>query len=227
MDAVATNARRSLSDAADRLRTRVLHELKSVNKPILLVTSAVPGEGKSTLAAELSRSMARGGLKTLLIDADFFRPAVHRHFKLPQAPGFSEVLRAEVSMPGPDQACTPGGVCVLPAGLVDERALAELSRGSFAAKIAEARAAFDVVIIDSSPVEAAVHPLVLGLSVDGVLISVLSRVSCVPPTQAAYRKLTDLGIHILGSVMSGVATSSRYNSYYYTPGHESEQHRMA
>src|SRR4029079_4002211 len=83
-------------ESFDALRTLLLHEASVEKTRVIMVTSAGPGEGKTTLAGHLANSLARAGRQTLLIDAALRRPAVHEHFELPMVPGFSESLLGEV-----------------------------------------------------------------------------------------------------------------------------------
>src|SRR5262249_31644163 len=81
-------------ESIDALRTLLLRESEGAR--VVLLTSGVAGEGKRTWASPRASSLARAGRKTLLIDGDLRRPAVHQLFELPMQPGFSEVLLAEV-----------------------------------------------------------------------------------------------------------------------------------
>lgn len=89
------NSSLALVEAIDTTRTMLLHAggMRSV-----LVTSAVSGEGKTSLAGHLAISLARGGFRTLLVDGDFHSPSAHRLFGLPDGPGLSEALRGEAQL---------------------------------------------------------------------------------------------------------------------------------
>src|SRR5581483_5784924 len=78
----------------DALRTLLLRGAGE-GPQVFMVTSAVGGEGKTTLAAQLASSLARAWRKTVLIDGDLSKPAAHRRFDVPLEPGLSEVLRGE------------------------------------------------------------------------------------------------------------------------------------
>src|SRR5262249_48176998 len=85
-------------ESIDAIRTRLLHEADTRSTRVVMVTSATGGEGKTTLAAALASSLARAGRKTLLLDGDLRRPAVHQLFEIAPHPGFSEALIGEVEI---------------------------------------------------------------------------------------------------------------------------------
>ena len=85
-----------LLESIDATRTMLVHAARTGSHRVVMITSAVGGEGKTSLASHLATSLARSGLQTLLIDADLRSPSIHRLFDLPVAAGLSEVLRGEV-----------------------------------------------------------------------------------------------------------------------------------
>lgn len=84
-----------LMDSVDSARTMLLHHNGKDPLKVVLITSAVSGEGKTTLSSQLAQSLARAGLRTLLIDGDLRKPDTHRLFGLGGERGLSDVLRAE------------------------------------------------------------------------------------------------------------------------------------
>ncbi len=170
---------------------------------VLLVTSAGPGEGKTTLAAHLASSLARAGRKTLLIDGDLRRPGVHQLFELPQQPGFSEVLLGEVEAPDAVQNTPQDGLSVLAAGQWDREVMQALARDGLEGVFERLREEFDFIVIDSHPVLSATDSLLLGQQVDAVILSVLRDVSQTPRVYAASQRLAALGVRVLGAVVNG------------------------
>ena len=115
----------------------------------LLVTSAAPGEGKTTTAANLASAHAEQGKATLLIDGDLRRPSVHRNFNIPSVVGLSNVLMGEI---GWRQALVRiegvAGSYVLPAGPPSRRAADLVGRG-LSQLLEEAAAEYDLVVLDA------------------------------------------------------------------------------
>jgi len=81
----------------DATRTMLVHAAKQQGLRVIMVTSALKGEGKTMLASHLAVSLARGGFRTLLIDADLRYPAVHRQFNLPSLPGWVSCCAANTA----------------------------------------------------------------------------------------------------------------------------------
>jgi capsular exopolysaccharide synthesis family protein len=183
-----------------------------------MVTSPGSQEGKTTLSAHLAASLARAHRKTLLIDADTRRPCIHRLFDLPRQPGLSQVLTGEVDVA---EAVRPGsidGLFVLTVGPFDPEAMNTGSKRSFEKLFARLRQEFDYIIVDSCPVLPVVDSLLIGVRVDGVILSVRPRMSQLPRLVEAYERLRGAGIPVLGAVLNGVPASIySYESRYLLP----------
>ena len=190
-------------ESFDAIRTQLLKDDGAEAARVLLVTSAGPGEGKTTLAAHLASSLARAGRKTLLIDGDLRRPGVHQLFELPQQPGFSEVLLGEVEAADAVQATPQDGLSVLAAGQWDREVMQALARDGLEGVFERLREEFDFLVIDSHPVLSATDSLLIGQQVDAVILSVLRDVSQTPRVYAASQKLAALGVRVLGAVVNG------------------------
>ena len=92
-----------LLESIDATRTMLVHAARSGSHRVIMIASALPGEGKTSLASHLATSLARSGQKTLLIDADLRCPSIHRLFDLAPDPGLSELLRGEICARGCDR----------------------------------------------------------------------------------------------------------------------------
>jgi succinoglycan biosynthesis transport protein ExoP len=190
-------------DSVDAIRTLVLHQAQAAGTRVVMVTSAVEGEGKTTLASHLAGSLARAGRKTLLIDADLRQPAVHQLFEAPMQPGFSEVLLGEVEVADAVQATTIDGLSLVAAGQWDREVIQSLARGGMEGVFEKLREEFDFIIVDSHPVLAAADALQIGQHADAVLLSVLKQVSQMPRVYTACQRLAALDIRVLGAVVCG------------------------
>jgi capsular exopolysaccharide synthesis family protein len=190
-------------ESIDAIRTLLLHDAASQGTRVVMVTSAVEGEGKTTLAAHLASSLARAGRKTLLVDADLRQPAVHQLFELPLQPGFSEVLLGEVEVVDSVQATTLDGLSVITAGQWDREVILSLARDGVEGIFERLREEFDFIIVDSHPVLPATDSLLVGQQADAVLLSVMRKLSQMPRVYGAAQRLTALKIRVLGAVVNG------------------------
>src|SRR5205823_3503140 len=126
------------------------------------VTSAVAGEGKTSLSCHLAASLARAGRRTLLLDCDLRKPSAHRLFRIPEQPGFSELLRGEGALQDVIHATSTKNLYMIPAGQCDPQALQALSQEQVPEILSRIREQFDFVIVDSSPVLPVVDALMIG-----------------------------------------------------------------
>jgi capsular exopolysaccharide synthesis family protein len=190
-------------DSFDAIRTQLLRDDGAEAARVILVTSAVAGEGKTTLAGHLASSLARAGRKTLLIDGDLRRPSVHQLFEMPMQPGFSEVLLGEVEAADAVQNSAQEGLSILAAGQWDREVMQALARDGLEGIFEKLREEFDFIVVDSHPILPAADSLLIGQHVDAAILSVLRDVSQMPRVYAASQKLGALGIRVLGAVVNG------------------------
>jgi capsular exopolysaccharide synthesis family protein len=208
-----------MTESVDATRTMILHAARLEGIRTVMVTSAVSGEGKTSLSCHLACSLARAGRKTLLLDCDLRNPAAHRLFELPGEPGLCEVLRGEAQLADVIRATPAANLWMIPAGQFDEQALQmlTLTKEGFSALLERLKTQFDFIVVDSSPVLPVVDSLVIGQKVDVVVFSLLRDVSRIPSVYAAYQRLATLDIHILGAVVNGVDAGGYGYSGQYAP----------
>lgn len=199
----ATGTNLALVEAIDTARTMLLHAASGSLRSVL-VTSAVAGEGKTSLAGHLAISLARGGFRTLLVDGDFHSPSAHRLFAIPDSPGLSEVLRGEVVLEAAIRTSPLDGLAVLPAGRWDMVARQALvgDRWRRAKQVLESQ--FDFVVIDTAPLLLVSDTLLLAREADGVVLSVLHGVSQVAHVSEMAGRLLAVGAKLKGAVLNGV-----------------------
>ncbi len=185
------NARQSaLSEAFGGLRTSVLVSRPEGPPQVILLTSAQPREGKTTVSVNLSLSLARLGRRVLLVDADTRRPAVHRALALKAGPGLVDCLRRRADWRGHVHRDVAPGLDVLIAGAPPDSPSELLASEGMARLIHEARREYDFVLVDSPallvnvPDTRIVAPLV-----DGVVLVMRSGVT---PRESAKRLLQEV-----------------------------------
>jgi capsular exopolysaccharide synthesis family protein len=204
-------------ESIDGIRTMLLRDARSAGLRLVMVTSAVSGEGKTTLAGHLASSLARAGRRTLLIDCDLRRPSAHQLFEVPSHPGLSEVLLGEVPAAEAVRSTAVPGLWLLPAGQWDRAVLRALAGEEVQKVFAALRQHYDFVLIDSHPVLQAADSLLIGLHVDAVILALMRDLSRMPRVSTACQRLTDLGIPVLGAVVNGLAEDDAgYGGYAHT-----------
>jgi capsular exopolysaccharide synthesis family protein len=201
-----------VAECVDGIRAVVSQTGREAPK-VILVTSAIEHEGKTTFAAQLAASLARSGKRTLLLDGDLRHPNVHLALGLDLRAGLPELLRGEI---GSDEAVQPtaiDGLFTVTGGACDYAAITALSRPETAAVIKQFRDSFDEVIIDAGPVLAFADVLLLGQLSDIAIVVTMRDVSRVPQVTSAVDRLRSVGIRVLGTVVNGVSDSAPRRLY--------------
>jgi capsular exopolysaccharide synthesis family protein len=210
--------RSAASEAYRTLLTSV--DFLGLDHPIgvLQVTSASPGEGKTTTAANLAVAFADAGRRIVLVCCDLRRPRVHRFFGVSADPGFTSVLLGSIEL---DEAtvAAPGtpGLDVLAAGPTPSNP-AELLRGARAHDLVRRlRDEYDLVIIDSPPVLPVADALVLAREVDATLVVAGAHQTTRRRLRRALEFLRQVEAPLVGMVLNGVQAADDYGydvSYY-------------
>jgi polysaccharide biosynthesis transport protein len=201
-----------VAECVDGVRT-VISQTGREAPRVILVTSAVEHEGKTTFASQLAASLARAGKRTLLLDGDLRHPNVHLALGLDLRAGLPELLRGEISN---DEAVQPTGVeglFAVTGGACDYAAITALSRMVTSNILAGFRESFDHVVVDAGPVLSFADVLLLGQSSDVAIVATMRDVSRVPQVMAAVDKLRSVGIKVLGTVVNGVDGTAARREY--------------
>jgi capsular exopolysaccharide synthesis family protein len=209
---------KAVNEAVDSTRTVFLHSAGIQNLRTVMVTSAVGGEGKTSLSVGLAASLARSGRRTLLIDADLRNPGVHSQFNLADNPGVAEILRGEINASSAIRPTRRDNLWILPAGRCDARAIGALAHDEFSRLLAEiGQSSFDFILIDSCPVLPVADAMLVARHVDGVLLSLMVDYSQVDRVNAACQKLASVDVPLLGAVVNGTRGESYAYGYGYSP----------
>ncbi|KAG1682850.1 putative tyrosine-protein kinase EpsB [Nymphon striatum] len=141
------------------------------NERVMLITSILPGEGKSTTATNIACSYAQMGLKVLLIDADMRKPSLHEKLGLPNHTGLSNFLEGEADLVGITQPVKDvSGLYTITSGSIDEDPVSMLSHERMAYLTTQAATRFDYVIVDSPPVKGFADTLILSSLASSTLL---------------------------------------------------------
>jgi polysaccharide biosynthesis transport protein len=211
-----------MSESFRALRTSILLSLADHPPQVILVTSALPREGKTTAAANLAVTLAQLGDSTVIVDADLRKPGIRRLLNLGDGKyaGLSSYLAGVSTL---DLVCVPHptipNLVVIPTGPLPPNPADLLSSHKLADGIAELRTKFKFIVIDSPPIMAATDAVILSVQTDGVLLVVRSGET----PKAAFTRTRDLlrsvKCRILGVVLNAVDSSAPdyYYSYRYYP----------
>jgi protein-tyrosine kinase len=169
---------------------------------ILAITSPGAREGRSFVAANLAVTFSQLGQRTLLLDADFRGPRQQSIFNIPDRFGLSSVLsgRADLSAAAPVTGIT--GLCVMPAGPLPPNPLELLSRGGFAALLGRAQAEYDVILIDTPPVNEYADAQSIAYRAGDTLLLSRKDQTRLLDTERAVRELSDASARIVGTLMN-------------------------
>lgn len=182
-------------------------ELRSV-----IVTSAVGGEGKTTIAVNLARAMAEAGDRVLLVDCDLRRPSVHQVLGLPNGRGVTSVVVDNVGVADAVHF-VDGGLAVLTSGPPVQNPTEMLGSERFSSVIAALSSQADFVVLDSPPVLPVADALIAGLRVDGAVV--VSRIGVVRrrAVREMLSRMDEARVPLVGFVANDVSSASSYDSY--------------
>ena len=192
-----------LSESVDSIAAVLLRGADSGSSRMVMVSSANSGEGKTTLAAHLATSLAGAGCRTVLVDFDLRRPALHRVLGLSLQPGVAELLRDKPQFESAVQATQIPNLMFIAAGRSNGSGLGGLANADLKCLFDQLRAGFEFVVVDGSPILPVVDTRLIAQHVDAVVLSVLRDVSCTPQLRAACQLLGVFGVPILGVVVTG------------------------
>lgn len=194
----------------------------------VLISSAVGGEGKTTLAAQLAARCGHSGHSTLLIDADLRRGSLCPLLDVAEGPGLGDVLMNEGLNVEDLVIPVQGGTFhLLSAGTPTSDTSRIFQGRAFGMLIARLRQLYDLIIIDSPPILPVPDALIMGRWTDGVVLASRYDVSRAPQVERARRQLDLAGIPVLGTVINGMRTSDSYYGRYTYSRQQPERERPA
>jgi capsular exopolysaccharide synthesis family protein len=204
----------AVGDAYRVLRTNLIFTSAETTGRVVLVTSAVPGEGKTTTLANLAAALAQNGAKVLAVDADLRRPTLNQHFGLQKTPGLSDLIVGKSAASQAIQTTRIEGLQLLACGYQPPNP-AELLGSPMMKQILDAiRSHYDWVLIDTPPLLAMADAPVLCSLVDGVVLVLAAEVATKPAVMRAIEQVQSVGGKMLGVVLNKVDLER--NSYYYS-----------
>jgi capsular exopolysaccharide synthesis family protein len=214
---VDNHARSVRAEAFRQLRTNL--QFIDATRPVgvLVVTSSIAGEGKSTTAINLAVSFSDSGRRVLLIEADLRRPRVAEYLGLEGAVGLTNVLVGQAAIDDVLQPWGRGGLTVLPSGTIPPNPSELMGSPLMAELIIQLRKSFDMIIIDTPPLLPVTDAAVASRLADGVVVVVRYGKTTRNQVSTALRSLAAVDARVLGTVltMSPVKGAEAYSAYGY------------
>ena len=218
--------RSTASESFRGIRTGILFSSADDPPRVLLITSAVPAEGKTICAANLAVIMAQAGSRVLLLDCDMRRPRIHRLFGISRDAGMSSALIGESRLREAIVSTVINNLDILPVGQIPPNPSELLGSKKMMQIIADTlKEGYERIIIDSPPVVAVTDAVVLSSISDGTLLIVRAGETPRQMMQNAVQQLKSVNANILGAVLNGIRAGrdNYYYKYYYYDYEEGEE----
>lgn len=189
------------AEAYRALRASLYFSIHDMPQRVIQITSPSPGDGSSTLAANLAVSIAQSGKRGILIDANLRNPCLHEIFGVSDQVGLSSVVNGEVDLPDAVQKTETPGLWILPAGPPPANFRDLLASPRFKELVDQLKEVYDFVMVDSPALLATADARVVASYADGVLLTIRMGKSDLPRLERAKEILKDLRANLLGAVV--------------------------
>ena len=216
--------RSEVGECLRNIKTNITFSMNTAMPYALLVTSAIPGEGKTSALVNLGTVLAEGGQPVLLIDADMRHPSVHKAFKLDNAKGLKDYLSNKHDLDSLIQRTSVANLDILPSGPIAFNPIELLNSENMQRLLKEAKARFTKVLIDSPPLVAVSDALIIARFVEGVVQVVKGRDVSRNTALEASKKLENIDAKIIGVILNNIdMVKEKYYYSYYSYGEKSKK----
>ena len=212
------NDKFGFNESVRLLRVRVEKALSKNDGQVLVVTSTIPNEGKTTVAINLATALAQKGKKTLLVDCDLRNPSVGKFYHLDDHIGFSEFLKGECSLKEALYQPEGGNLHIVLGGEAISNPENLLTHQNVRRFMEVARESFDYIILDTPPCALMADAMEISELSDGILLTVRQDFACRRQIIEGVQQLSDIGKPILGCVLN-ITTPQLSKSAYYGYGY--------
>jgi len=203
------------SEAFRALRTRIqFSTVKKDSLKTILITSSAPQEGKTTISVNLAGSFAQSNKKTLLLDCDLRKPAVHKIFNAPRTPGMIDYLTGNAELNEIIKTSDLKNLDYIPCGTIPPNPAEMLDSKEMNDFLSSMRDKYELVIIDSPPIIAVADSEILSNMVDGTVLVVSADTTEIDLMKRSVDLIKRENTHFLGSVLNNFSYKSGYGSYY-------------
>ena len=208
------------AEAYRSLRTNIQYSSFDKKYQTLVVTSANPGEGKTTVAGNLALVLAQGESKVLLVDCDMRRSSIHKRFKITNTCGISDLLIGKQRIETVINKINPN-LSIITAGNIPPNPAEMLASKAMTAFLEEMKEKYDYIVLDTPPLQAVTDTQILSTKADGTLIVVRSGVTKKEAVHNAVSMLKKVNGHIIGTVLN--AAENKKDKYYYYYGDDTSR----
>lgn len=211
------------------VRSAFLFGSPELAKQVLVVTSAVPGDGKTTLTVNFAATLAKAGNKVLLVDADLRRGNIHHYFKLPREGGLTEILIGEIHWEDAVKSTSVDTLHTITTGRLPGNPGELLISPINEQFIAAARKHYDYVLFDCPPLTSIDDTFCLLSLVDGLVFVVKAGHTSMRFAKNALAAVRHRGANIIGIILNGITTDhpGYYYYYYYHDYYKTAQEAVA
>jgi polysaccharide biosynthesis transport protein len=210
------------AEAYRGVRTQLYFSTQGRGHQVIQVTSPSPGDGKSTLAANLATVIAQSGKRVVLIDCDFRKPQVHKIFRLGDVEcGLADVVAGTAPMAKALRRSTAiPGLDLMPCGPRPSNPAELLTSPRFDQVLKDLKDAYDFVVVDTPPMLAVSDPANVAAKADGVIMVFRMTRAVRPQAERSIEALNAIGANVLGLVVNGGGDGNQgYGSYNYGHGY--------
>ncbi len=208
--------RSPVSEAYRSLRTSLIYADIDKKTKSILVSSAGPGEGKTTTVANMAITYANLGKKTLLIDTDLRRPVVHKVLDLNKEPGITDYLvRTKIDFESMVQKTDIENLYAVTSGIIPPNPSEILGSKKMTNLIAELEHSWDIILFDSPPLVAVTDATMISKEIDKIIIVVKVGQTDKKAFEHTINSLKNVNSPIGGVVLNAVDNKNSYGSYYY------------
>ena len=203
------------------LRMNVMHA--SAGLPVTIaISSPSPGEGKSLVAANLAMSFADAGYRTVLVDGDTRRGALHEMFGMQDQPGLTEYLAGAARLHDVAKPAEQDSLTLIPCGIRKRRSPELLTSHRLPTLVAELRDSFDIVIFDTPPLAAGIDAYSIAAATGSLLVVLRVGQTMRRMTAEKLRPFERLPVNVIGAVLNGIDPQGEFSYYSYIPGYSAE-----
>lgn len=204
----------AITESYKSIRTNITFSLSTFDKKVFAVSSPNPGEGKSTIAANIAIALAQSGSKVLLIDADLRRNVAHHIFDVKNEKGLSTVISKQAELQECIRPTEIENLDIMTAGEVPPNPSELLGSAQMHDILEKLTKQYSTVIIDTPPVNVVTDAMEIAKSVSGIIMVVRYAKTTTDDIEAAMKKIEFAQMHLLGFILNGVDT--KHHGKYYS-----------